>query len=493
VTRSSTGIYSEANPSRDKKFAYAQEGAKVPILPDKVSSEGCSQGWYQLVDGGYICGNDGTTNLDDPRIKFGPSQPNLEEILPYRYARNTKNGTPLYKSVPSKEQLRTYEPQLFEDKAPKAESSASPPPEPKVDEATQRAKEDQERRMAALRAARRAMLGEAAEDQPAAAEAGDKPEPAQPDATEEPPEKHWWEEEDPELHKLSLTDLQADGDDVLASRMVKGFYIAVDKVFDWNKRRWFKSTKGFVAPADAFYFATGSDFKGIELEGEWQLPVGFVYGPRDRSEYSFDDGKTLKPAGKAKRFAIINLTGKEMEHGGKTYVESTDGNWLRKSQLRIAEAGPPPAEAEPNEVWIDVNLSTQTLVASRGTTPFFATLVSSGKHNKDPEKDHSTPTGTWRIREKHITATMDGDGTAAGDLPYSIEGVPYVMYFHKAYALHGAFWHQNYGVQMSHGCVNLAPLDAKYLFYHTSPEVTEGLHGAWATEDRKGTLVVVHE
>jgi lipoprotein-anchoring transpeptidase ErfK/SrfK len=133
------------------------------------------------------------------------------------------------------------------------------------------------------------------------------------------------------------------------------------------------------------------------------------------------------------------------------------------------------------------------LVASRGSTPFFATLVSSGKHSRDPEKDHSTPTGAWRIREKHITATMDGDGTAAGDLPYSIEGVPYVMYFHKAYALHGAFWHQNYGVQMSHGCVNLAPLDAKYLFFHTGPEVTEGLHGGWASEDRKGSLVVVHE
>jgi hypothetical protein len=496
ITRSSTGIYAAPSFAREKKIGYAQEGAKVPILPEKVSTADCSDGWYQLVDGGYVCGNHGTKDLSDPRVKLGPSQPNLAEILPYRYARNVKNGTPLYKSVPSKEQLERYEPHLFASEATKPVVSGATSSTPPADPATLRAQEDQERRMAALRAARRAMLGEAAaEDQPTGASepVTDPARAAVAEPAEPPPDKRWWEEEEPELHKLSITDLGADSDDVLASRMVKGFYIAVDKVFDWNKRRWFRSTRGFVAPADAFHFATGSDFKGVELGGEVQLPVGFVYGPKDRSQYSFDDGKTLKTAGTAKRFSMLPLTGEEMEHGGKVYVKTRAGNWLRKSDLRIALAAPPPEGLGADEVWIDVNLSTQTLVASRGDTPFFATLVSTGKHSKDPEKDHSTPTGSWRIREKHITATMDGDGTAAGDLPYSIEGVPYVMYFHKAYALHGAFWHQNYGVQMSHGCVNLAPLDAKYLFLNTGPEVTEGLHGGWATEDRPGALVVVHE
>jgi hypothetical protein len=86
---------------------------------------------------------------------------------------------------------------------------------------------------------------------------------------------------------------------------------------------------------------------------------------------------------------------------------------------------------------------------------------------------------------------MDGDGTAAGDLPYSIEDVPYVMYFEGSYALHGAFWHRNYGVRMSHGCINLAPLDAKYLFFFTDPPVRAGWHGAWATSASKGSRVVI--
>ena len=88
---------------------------------------------------------------------------------------------------------------------------------------------------------------------------------------------------------------------------------------------------------------------------------------------------------------------------------------------------------------------------------------------------------------------MDGDGTAAGDLPYSIEDVPYVLYYHRAYALHGAFWHNNFGVQMSHGCVNLAPLDAKYLFFFADPVIPPGFHGVWATEAQPGTRIVVHD
>lgn len=123
----------------------------------------------------------------------------------------------------------------------------------------------------------------------------------------------------------------------------------------------------------------------------------------------------------------------------------------------------------------------------------YATLISSGKESTVKAQDHSTPRGMWRVREKHVVSTMDGDGSAAGDLPYSIEDVPYVMYFHKSYATHGAFWHRNYGVQMSHGCVNLAPLDAKWIFFYADPPVPAGFHGTWSSEDNRGSMVVVHD
>jgi lipoprotein-anchoring transpeptidase ErfK/SrfK len=88
---------------------------------------------------------------------------------------------------------------------------------------------------------------------------------------------------------------------------------------------------------------------------------------------------------------------------------------------------------------------------------------------------------------------MDGDGPAPGDMPYSIEDVPYVMYFEGSYALHAAFWHSNFGREQSHGCVNLSPLDAKQLFFWTEPKLPQGWHGIIAQKEKPGTRVVVHE
>jgi lipoprotein-anchoring transpeptidase ErfK/SrfK len=192
-------------------------------------------------------------------------------------------------------------------------------------------------------------------------------------------------------------------------------------------------------------------------------------------------------------FTAIQLTGKEIENGGFRYSETKDGAWVKNINVRITRPGAPPKDLLPNERWVDVNLKEQTLVVYEGTKAVYATLISSGKESTDKDKDHRTPTGEWRIREKHVTTTMDGDGSAAGDLPYSIEDVPYVMYFHQSYALHGAFWHRNFGLQMSHGCVNLAPLDAKWVFQHTDPPLPSGWHGAWSNNEHPGSRVVVHE
>jgi lipoprotein-anchoring transpeptidase ErfK/SrfK len=133
-----------------------------------------------------------------------------------------------------------------------------------------------------------------------------------------------------------------------------------------------------------------------------------------------------------------------------------------------------------------VNLKTQTLVAFEGSTPVYATAFSSGRN------EHETVTGSFRIREKHITATMDANSDIASDGPYSIEDVPYIQYFNGSYALHGAFWHAAFGYVKSHGCVNLAPWDAKALFGWTEPQLPEGWHSVLSTREKPGTRVLVH-
>ena len=121
-----------------------------------------------------------------------------------------------------------------------------------------------------------------------------------------------------------------------------------------------------------------------------------------------------------------------------------------------------------------------------------ATITSRDRHNdKDPSKDHRTKTGSFRIREKHIAATMDDD--SASDGPYSIQDVPWIMYFHGGIALHGPLWHSNFGHERSHGCVNLEPYDAKKLFQWAGPRLPDGWHGVHATDANPGTRVIVHD
>lgn len=101
-----------------------------------------------------------------------------------------------------------------------------------------------------------------------------------------------------------------------------------------------------------------------------------------------------------------------------------------------------------------VDLATQTLYAYQGSTKIMQTLISSGRWGK-------TPTGNFHIWEKLRSTRMAG---GVGDDAYDLPNVPYVMYFYHDFGLHGAYWHNNFGHTMSHGCVNMRPIDAGALF-----------------------------
>jgi len=67
-----------------------------------------------------------------------------------------------------------------------------------------------------------------------------------------------------------------------------------------------------------------------------------------------------------------------------------------------------------------------------------------------------------------------------------------VQYFHESYALHAAFWHDDFGRVRSHGCVNLPPVDAAWLFEWTDPVVPSPWHGSNAVAGEPGTVVYIH-
>lgn len=140
--------------------------------------------------------------------------------------------------------------------------------------------------------------------------------------------------------------------------------------------------------------------------------------------------------------------------------------------------------ATTEEKWIDIDLSQQTLTAYEGEKPVYQFLVSTGRF-------FPTPTGTFRIWSKLRYTTMKGGSQALGTY-YYLPNVPYTQFFYQGFALHGTYWHNNFGRPMSHGCVNLAIPDSEKLFYWTQPAL-DNKDIVYPASSDPGTKIVIHQ
>ncbi len=256
--------------------------------------------------------------------------------------------------------------------------------------------------------------------------------------------------------------------------------------FDWTERRFGLTTELDLIPVDRTRAAPISALAGVEVQGEGTPAIVSQHGVRT---YEPDGSGRLRARAKAAYRSGWVLTGKQSEKPSGL-VETTAGVWLPRGSLRVAKLREDPAGfSRAGRKWIDVSIEQQLLVAYQGKQPVFATLVSTGRGQMgDPEKTQATVRGRFMIHAKHLTATMDGD--EATDDAYDLRDVPYVQYFHKGYALHGAYWHDRFGRVRSHGCINLPPAAAAWLFEWTEPAVPSGWHAA--LNPNAGTLVYIH-
>ncbi len=133
---------------------------------------------------------------------------------------------------------------------------------------------------------------------------------------------------------------------------------------------------------------------------------------------------------------------------------------------RTAPSGAPISQAK----WIEIDLSAQHLWAWQYDQVVFGTAVSTGTYL------HPTPAGTFHIYAKYVADDMRG-GTPGTPEYYYLPAVPYTMYFYQAYAIHGTYWHANFGVPMSHGCVNLPTPAAEWIYYWAPIGTTVWIHG----------------
>ncbi|HTM46448.1 MAG TPA: L,D-transpeptidase [Polyangiaceae bacterium] len=447
-------------------------GAKVARSNAAVSSAGCAGGWYSIFPSGFVCvGTDATLDLAHPLVRAINTEPDRTQAMPYHYA-FVRAIAPNYLRVPSKEEQFQYEMRL----------------------------ERHLRSWSKLKE-RWDQLDVGANDVPlderGVAEGG-VPDSAHPldmnqryggNGDDGVP---WWLQGKRGIPNVSA--FRAPPYAVIAGRVARHAGVALIGTFvsgeESMSRRFAISTDGRLIPADKLKADSGSPFHGHDIR-DVGLPIGFAWGDgaafwEERSG-GLVKGQPLVPR------QLVTLSGAVRNYRGERMVQTRDGRWLKSDDLRtVAKPSELPSFAKNGARFIDVSILNQTLVLWEGQTPVYATLVSTGRDGLgDPNTTLSTPQGVFSILQKHVTATMDSD---VADKEFELRDVPWVMYFKGGYALHAAYWHDDFGRARSHGCINLSPIDARYVFNWSTPEVPEHWHSAFAGEILgQGTMVSVHQ
>lgn len=235
-------------------------------------------------------------------------------------------------------------------------------------------------------------------------------------------------------------------------------------------RSYWRTRHGLV-PASEIRKLDSSGFSGIEIDDG-------LATPRVWARFRGNDGTIplrVAPSEKAKIHSKLKARQTalllETSPDGK-WVKLDRGGWAKRDEVRVAKPATVPDGIADDERWIDIDIEEQVLVAYVGARPVYATLVSTGR------RTHDTPTGVFRIERKVAERTMSS--RPDDDDPYAVDRVPWTAYFIGSFALHTAYWHGQFGERKSHGCVNLAPKDARRLYAWTAPSVLPGyteIHG----------------
>lgn len=244
-------------------------------------------------------------------------------------------------------------------------------------------------------------------------------------------------------------------------------------------------------------------FRGLKLDEDAKLPLAFFRG-RDRPKYRRTEDGSFEPTGATfPRLGWVALTDTAERKDGERYLETREpGVWIRESEAVVPRPRkttpwgatvfePDPGERKGRGSWIEVAIDGGWLIAYEGTRPVFVTLMSPGRggaarKGENPLDRSASPTGTYSITGKLRTATME----APGEFIHS--DVPFAQNITGPYAFHAAYWHDDFGQPKSGGCINLSPIDAKWLFDFTEPKVPDGWHAVRRLPNQDFTAVVLH-
>jgi hypothetical protein len=451
-----TWIY-ERPSEESPHIGYLRAGAAVSIAPEIAGKGGCPGGFHAIVPRGFVCaGTSATLDANDPVVAaLSPRVPESQRKLPYIYGTVRKPG-PVYARLPTEAEIARVEP-------------------------------GNDRRMERWLSAD-GEVGASYGQFVWLGHPGEVPDPRavwQERRSEGVPSFLTGGGVAPNLHQKPR-----DPDQFVVGHTRAKMGFSFSDTFLWKGRRYGVTPELEILPTDRLRPIQGSEFHGVELGQGVTLPLALVRQPGARYVIYERAGNRLVEGEVAPYREAVPLTGKQQFFHDVLHYETKDGKWLSdRDASRLDPAKKQPGWAVKGERWIDVNITKQSLVLYQGTTPVYATLISSGEAGLgDSEKTTATKRGIFRVHSKHVATTMSSDEVGE---EFELRDVPYVQYFDDdGHAIHGAYWHDKFGIPKSHGCINLAPEDARRIFYWTDPPVPDGWHGA--SDALTGTVVFIH-
>lgn len=228
---------------------------------------------------------------------------------------------------------------------------------------------------------------------------------------------------------------------------------------------WIQSEEGdWVSMSDGYYVPT-SEFVGVTLDENWNLPFGWVLDTTGIYASSFPGGEPDSETGLVPlHYERFNIYTEAVDSEGWTWYLVGPNQWVKQVYMTVIK----PVE-RPDTVsgrWVAVDLFEQSLVAYDGHRPLFATLISTGLAGTETNRG---------VFEVWARLERDGmSGATGAPNAYALQSVPWVQYFDDSISLHGTYWHDTFGYRRSRGCVNLSISDSRWVYDFFTPVAQAG-------------------
>lgn len=231
------------------------------------------------------------------------------------------------------------------------------------------------------------------------------------------------------------------------------YYTIEETVTDGSGMTWYKVDDNQWARGDTMHLYTEPQRTGFLVRGRPDRPFGWVM----QQFYPSPAPDTEPPADAplVERYTFIELHGVAEGEDGWLWLDIGDGRWVKQTYLAIVDVTERPEEVGEDEFWVAVDLFEETFAAYEGDRMVYAGLTATGLEGWE------TNEGLFTVYARHREWPMWGDED--GDY-YFLQDVPYTMFFDDEIALHGAYWHDSFGAPRSHGCVNMTPRDAEWVW-----------------------------